>query len=58
LNIQLGTDGALVPVLPNSKGAPALLSETRTWSGRPTLVLTSYGPAALTLQNIDVVSTG
>jgi len=58
LLLQHGSDGAELPVLPNPKGVPAQLSGTRTWSERPALVLTSYGPASLTLQNIDVVSTG
>ena len=49
--------GAATDITPNTKGTAAALIGPAVQPGQTTLVLTSHAPAALTLKDIDVIST-
>ncbi len=57
LELALTERGAPTPVSPNPKGTPTTLAGPAVSDGPLTLVVTSYARAAVTLENIDVIST-
>jgi hypothetical protein len=57
LELALTDGGTPTPIIPNAKGTPATLTGPVVAAGPLTLVVTSYAKAAVTLENIDVIST-
>jgi len=57
LRIQLGAAGPAADVTANVKGTAAVLTGPAVQAGPATLLLTSHAPAAVTVKDIDVIST-
>jgi hypothetical protein len=57
LRIQLGAGDGATDITPNAKGTAATLNGPAVQPGQTTLVMTSYAPAAVTVKDIDVIST-